>query len=193
MDLFTLRCPNCNGEIEVEDGLEVMYCKYCGTKLMVDGMSDGVINAKVRLREMDHEERMHDKDIAFKKFKVLTKMGKENLGFFWMLAPMILLIALFGVLTCSHNSQLAKVEQAEQEMEEAIEKGDYDLARIKANQLRLEGSGISDDETRAWDEKREEYLKVIDKKIKERDGENSTSDDNKESGGGEEKPWWQFW
>ena len=52
MNLFTLECPHCKAALDVEDGLDTFYCKYCGSKLIVEGMSGDSLDARVRLREM---------------------------------------------------------------------------------------------------------------------------------------------
>ena len=61
MNLFQLRCPNCNSDLEVRDDVDSFYCTYCGTKLLLDGRSNSVIEAKVRIKEMEYKERTQDR------------------------------------------------------------------------------------------------------------------------------------
>ena len=35
MALQTFKCPNCNGELQMDDGLEKGYCMYCGSTIHV--------------------------------------------------------------------------------------------------------------------------------------------------------------
>ena len=35
MTLIALRCPNCSGDIALDDSREFGFCLYCGTKIMV--------------------------------------------------------------------------------------------------------------------------------------------------------------
>lgn len=35
MALRALRCPNCNGDINIDDSREFAYCPYCGTKILL--------------------------------------------------------------------------------------------------------------------------------------------------------------
>ncbi len=58
------------------------------------------------------------------------------------------------------------MKRVEIEVQEAIQAGDYDLAMIKVNQLRLD-DGYSKTQTEAWDEKREAYIELIEKKMRE--------------------------
>ena len=58
MKLITLKCPNCGADIEIENGIDTFYCKYCGYKIILDGQSDAAINAKVRIKEVESNERV---------------------------------------------------------------------------------------------------------------------------------------
>lgn len=35
MSLISLRCPNCNGDIRVDDNLDYGFCMYCGSKILI--------------------------------------------------------------------------------------------------------------------------------------------------------------
>ncbi len=35
MALISLKCTNCNGDIELDDSREFGFCMYCGTKVMI--------------------------------------------------------------------------------------------------------------------------------------------------------------
>ena len=36
MELVALRCPKCNGELEVHEGQKRTFCKYCGSQILLD-------------------------------------------------------------------------------------------------------------------------------------------------------------
>ena len=46
MELKTLICPKCGGTLEIEDGLDTFFCKYCGNKIIIAGQSDAAYKAK---------------------------------------------------------------------------------------------------------------------------------------------------
>ena len=46
MNLIQMKCPNCNANLEVEDGIDSFFCRYCGTKIMVQGQSNAAYTAK---------------------------------------------------------------------------------------------------------------------------------------------------
>jgi len=33
--MIVLKCPSCNGDLELPDNLEVAHCLYCGTKILL--------------------------------------------------------------------------------------------------------------------------------------------------------------
>lgn len=53
MEFVQMKCPNCGADLEVEDSIDSFYCKYCGTKILVEGQSKHVVNAKAKIRMMD--------------------------------------------------------------------------------------------------------------------------------------------
>lgn len=73
MKLFTLKCPNCGSSLEIEDGIDIFFCKYCGHKIMLEGQSNESIRAKVHIKGMEHEEKLADKEYEQERFKLLMK------------------------------------------------------------------------------------------------------------------------
>ena len=59
-EMKILKCPNCNAALEIENGLDTFYCKYCGYKILLNGQSKAAYRAKTRIKEMEHDERMAD-------------------------------------------------------------------------------------------------------------------------------------
>ncbi len=46
MNVLTIRCPNCNADLDIENGIDSFYCKYCGTRIILSGQSDSAIKTK---------------------------------------------------------------------------------------------------------------------------------------------------
>lgn len=62
MNFIDLRCPNCNATLEIENTLDTCYCKYCGTKIMITGQDKNVLDARIKIHEIDAEtQRKRDK------------------------------------------------------------------------------------------------------------------------------------
>ena len=77
MNMIQLKCPNCGADLEVEDSLDSFFCKYCGTKILLDGQSSTAYTAKTvkhiadrlldqrearRLQEIE-DKKKHDKEV----------------------------------------------------------------------------------------------------------------------------------
>ena len=70
MKLYPLTCSNCGASIEIQDGIDVYYCKTCGYKMILEGQSNAAYNAKMKVKGMEHEERMVDKNMHKKDINI---------------------------------------------------------------------------------------------------------------------------
>ena len=63
MELVALRCPKCNGELEVHEGQKRTFCKYCGSQILLDE-GNRIINVidEARLREIKLNKEVSDFD-----------------------------------------------------------------------------------------------------------------------------------
>ena len=66
MEFVQMKCPNCGADLEVENGLDSFYCKYCGTKIILSGQSSAayftktasqIVNRLLDQREAAREEK----------------------------------------------------------------------------------------------------------------------------------------
>jgi len=90
MKLYSLKCPHCGGNLEVEPDLEMFFCKYCGAKLTTERIS----RSEMRIREMEHEEIM-----SAQKTKVeLEKTKSDRLDDLLGNVSEILLIIVAGAM-----------------------------------------------------------------------------------------------
>lgn len=170
MEFVTMKCPNCGASIDIEDGIDTFYCKYCGYKIILDGQSDAAINAKVRLKEVESNERIIRETIHLKHEE--NRVEKKT-------ALIILCVCLFiGLLGCSipfimmhrgnkgAEAQEKKLQAIVDEIMIDIDNGDFDEARVKANMLYWDSEYTSRPKKK-WDQTRKEILKQIDKAEKE--------------------------
>lgn len=167
MELKTLNCPNCNGHLEIEDGIDTFFCKYCGNKIVLDGQSDAAYQAKVKIKELEHEQVMQENkyknDQAEWERQETTKKReslRKNKSFLFMLAPLILMMLFFLPQMIKHQSEMKELEKISVEIEEAMAVGDYEHALVLTNRLRISDSYSSDD-AKKWDAQREEYVRQI--------------------------------
>ena len=78
MKVQSLKCPNCDAVLEIEDGIDTFFCKYCGNKIVLTDMSDAFYNAKVQVKAMEHQERMQDKKYEQERYKLDKKEQRKN-------------------------------------------------------------------------------------------------------------------
>lgn len=51
--MIELKCPNCNADIELDDSRELGFCRYCGTKILIErnkSKIDGIANVESLLK-----------------------------------------------------------------------------------------------------------------------------------------------
>ena len=171
MKIVYLKCPSCNANIDIEDGIDTFYCKYCGTRIILDGLSKDSINAKIRIKEFEHVERIKDKEFAQERFRIKFEAYKSFLP---MLGLGAICFLLLGGAWISSRSQVMRLEKLSKEIEADYNAGDYDSALMKANRLRYD-SDWSDDEERAWDARREKYIEMIEEAIKKEEMNNENN------------------
>ncbi len=185
MKIQVLKCPNCNSSLEIENGIDTFYCKYCGYRIYMDDMSDASINAKVQIKEMAHREKMRDKQYEHERYKIeqkekskKMKSKREFLYSIFCIASIVLFFVFAGVYFIS-----VKIESDNEEMElqitveniiDDIANGNYREAYIKANTLYYT-SGYSNEIEDKWNDTREALIKQIEKEEKA-SGEKSSND-----------------
>ena len=81
MQFHQLNCPNCGASLEVEDELDVFFCKYCGTKIIVDGRSDTAIRAKADIKLAEKEIERQRMEHEFEERKQRENSRSSNLSF----------------------------------------------------------------------------------------------------------------
>ena len=167
MELKTLRCPSCNGLLEIEDGLDTFFCKYCGNKIILSGQSDAAYAAKTKIKQFEHEQTMQDKKYKNdqiewernEKSKKRDNTRKLAPLFLMFLAPAMLMV-LFLPMSLKHNAEIKELEKTSIEIEQAMSEGDYERALLLTNRLRISDS-YSRDDAEKWDAQREEYVRQI--------------------------------
>lgn len=73
MTFTQLTCPNCSANLEVEDSLDTVFCKYCGTKIVMSGLDKHVVRAKANLK-------LADKVLAFQEQRHKAYIEREAIA-----------------------------------------------------------------------------------------------------------------
>ncbi len=74
IQFISVKCPNCNANLSVEEGRSFAYCSYCGSKVMIHnenehiyrnideaGIKQAETDRMVRMKELEMEEKMSSK------------------------------------------------------------------------------------------------------------------------------------
>ena len=164
MKLITLKCPQCDAILEVQDGIDTFFCMYCGNKIMLEGMSEVAYHSKTKIKEMEHKERIVDKQNEQERFKLKMEVEETKRNDKYVIFSLLLLlfigVAPLGFFFIQHKINIYELRKIESEINEAINNKEYDNALLLANQLYYDDNW-SDTEEEAWNTKRENYISLI--------------------------------
>lgn len=188
MELKSLFCPNCGASLEVEDGLDTFFCKYCGYKILLQGQSKAAYDAKVRVKHMEHKERLQEKRDAQERYRMEFKQKHERrtlaivFGIFGAIIAMCLIISAVG--NAGAKKQERELQAIVDQIMIDIENEDFAAAYVKANSLYWDDSWTSEGEDK-WDATRKEIIKQIEEAEKNATGSttNSSDEDEDDDGG----------
>ena len=188
MELKAVFCPNCGASLEVEDGLDTFFCKYCGYKILLQGQSKAAYDAKVRVKHMEHKERLQDKRDAQERYRMEFKRKDERrtlaivFGIFGAIIAMCLIISAVG--NAGAKKQDRELQAIVDQIMIDIGNEDFAAAYVKANSLYWDDSWTSEGEDK-WDATRKEIIKQIEEAEKKATGSttNSSNEDEDDSGG----------
>ena len=188
MELKSLFCPNCGASLEVEDGLDTFFCKYCGYKILLQGQSKAAYDAKVRVKHMEHKERLQEKRDAQERYRMEFKQKDERrtlaivFGIFGAIIAMCLIISAVG--NAGAKKQERELQAIVDQIMIDIENEDFAAAYVKANSLYWDDSWTSEGEDK-WDATRKEIIKQIEEPEKNATGStiNSSDEDEDDDGG----------
>lgn len=194
MELKSLFCPNCGASLEVEDGIDTFFCKYCGYKIMLQGQSKAAYEAKVRVKHMEHRERLQEKRDAQERYRMEFKQKDERKTLAIVFGIFGVIIAFCLIMSAVGNAGAKKQEQELQatvdEILIDIENEDFVAAYVKANSLYWDDSWTSEGEDK-WDAIRKEIIKQIEEAEKAATGSSTHNANEDDDGGGGFLDWFK--
>ena len=192
MELKSLFCPNCGASLEVEDGLDTFFCKYCGYKILLQGQSKAAYDAKVRVKHMEHKERLQDKRDAQERYRMEFKQKDERRTLAIVFGILGAIIAMCLIISAVGNAGAKKQDRELQAIVDQImidiENEDFAAAYVKANSLYWDDSWTSEGEDK-WDATRKEIIKKIEEAEKKATGSITNSSNEDEDDGGSFWDW----
>ncbi len=129
MNYISLKCPGCDADLEIENGIDTFYCRYCGKKIVVDGQSKDTLNAKVQAKRIAERGRIADRVIDLisertrEKDAYKAKQETKQMKYALIALLGLFLIGLIAVLigtVGSRNSANQGKENAIQERKSVI-------------------------------------------------------------------------
>ena len=187
MNLKSLHCPNCGASIEDEDGLDTFFCKYCGYHIVLEGQSKAAYEAKVRVKHMEHKERIQDKKDAQERYRMEFKQKDERntllivFGLFGAIIAICFIVQFFG--NAGAKRQEKELQATVEQIMVDIDNGDFASAYVKANTLYWDDSWTSEGEEK-WDATRKEVIKQIEEAEKKATGTTTHESEKEEEKGG---------
>lgn len=122
MKLIKLQCPNCNSPLEAESGRGMMFCQYCGTKIMLDDGSRNInINKNVNKTINQNINQRIDKTVRHIDEARLTEF-KTKRNFTLLKYGGIALVVVIIVIVSAIQGFFSDREKKKQ-AEEGIAKG----------------------------------------------------------------------
>ena len=192
MELKSLFCPTCGASLEVEDGLDTFFCKYCGYKILLQGQSKAAYDAKVRVKHMEHKERLQDKRDAQERYRMEFKQKDERRTLAIVFGILGAIIAMCLIISAVGNAGAKKQDRELQAIVDQImidiENEDFAAAYVKANSLYWDDSWTSEGEDK-WDATRKEIIKQIEEAEKKATGSITNSSNEDEDDGGSFWDW----
>ena len=81
MRIISLKCPECNANLAIENDRKQCFCQYCGTKITIDDGSITHTYRKVdeaRIREADVKENIRLRELAIEAKKLEAKENTKR-------------------------------------------------------------------------------------------------------------------
>lgn len=186
-ELKSLFCPSCSASLEVEDGLDTFFCKYCGHRILLQDQSKAAYDAKVRVKHMEHKERLQEKRDAQERYRMEFKQKDERRTLVIVFCALGVFFAMCLIISVVGNAGAKKQEQELQAIVDQImidiENEDFAVAYVKANSLYWDDSWTSEGEDK-WDATRKEIIKQIEEAEKKATGSTTPSSDEDEDDSG---------
>ena len=165
MKMKAMKCPQCSANLDVEEGLDTFYCKYCGSRIVVEDQDKDVIKAKVRLQELKHEEKMLDSVMAHKRFEMKQQSAESKrmliLGIVLLVGSMLAAGLFLLIYEFAGKKEEKRLEQIVVEVQELIDDKKYDEALVKAEQIVYSAENEKWTMKRKWNKIRKDLIKQI--------------------------------
>lgn len=112
--VIKLTCPECGGNIEIENDRSFCFCKYCGARVMLDDESHTVnINKNIYVKKDIHNTKRYIDDAEIEKVKAEERKNKsDNVTFLIMMGILVgIMIFCFLMSAIEENKEERRVQK----------------------------------------------------------------------------------
>lgn len=97
MKVYSIKCPDCNAVLEIEEGREYCFCNYCGAKIFLDDERTKRIRITddAKIKYIESRERIRLAEMQAKERAEKERQEKLDKDF-----PKIMLICGLGIVIC---------------------------------------------------------------------------------------------
>ena len=77
--IIQLKCANCGADLKIEEKREVIYCQYCGTKMLLDDENEHTYRYidEAEIKRAETEQMVKLKELELKEKRQEEKEGRK--------------------------------------------------------------------------------------------------------------------
>ena len=90
-ELISLKCQSCNADLSIEDGKDILFCQYCGTKILYNreqvvrhideaSVKEAETNRMVQLKQLEMQDNQRRADEQNRKTKIVVSITSLIVG-----------------------------------------------------------------------------------------------------------------
>lgn len=93
MKVYSIKCPECGANLNIEEGRETCYCSYCGTRACLD---DEIIKSHIRVTD---DARIREAE-ANEKIKIAeARTNSQTLMLTMAILAIVCIVLFVGLLS----------------------------------------------------------------------------------------------
>lgn len=101
MKMISLKCPECDAPLSIDDGLDTFYCQYCGAKIQLHEQTEAAYKARTRVKQMEHQERL--KQMKYEKEREEREQNQKELPWLFVFSIVVLLLMTLPLILWGGN------------------------------------------------------------------------------------------
>ena len=170
--IIQLKCANCGADLKIEEKREVIYCQYCGTKMLLDDENEHtyryIDEAEIKRAETEQMVKSKELELKEKRQEENKKKAKMN-GYKCLLlvvgCVLLLTLPLFYEKRAS-SKQEEELQQIVNEVKLDVQNEKFEDSYLRAKSIQYTANWSSEIKEK-WDNIRKEIRDYVIQKEKE--------------------------